>query len=212
MDVWTAVRAERLALADLLDGLTDEQWATPSLCAGWSVKDVAAHVAPTVGGGIGAFLVALLRSGFDPDRASRRVVRAVASVPATEVVADLRGHAGQRSSPPGLAPASQLADVLVHTLDIAVPLGIPVQRPDAHWHEALTWLTGPQARRGFVGEGRPRVTLVAGARTYGVGPEVCGPPAALALALCGRDALVPELTGPGLESFARWVRHSARPE
>lgn len=208
MDIWSAVRDDRLALADLLDGLTDEQWAMASLCEGWSVKDVAAHVAPTVGGGLGTFLLALVRSGFDPDRASRRVVSRASRVPPGEVVDDLRVHAGQRSSPPGLGPASQLADVLVHTLDIAVPLALPVLRPDEHWHDALTWLTSPQAGRGFVGEGRPEVTLVTMTGRYGGGPEVFGPPTAVALALCGRDALLDQLSGPGLEGFARWVGHS----
>ena len=36
-------RDERLAFADFLAGLTPEQWAAPSLCAGWTVRDVAAH-------------------------------------------------------------------------------------------------------------------------------------------------------------------------
>ena len=36
--------AERLELADLLDTLTPEQWAAPSLCAGWSVRDVCSHL------------------------------------------------------------------------------------------------------------------------------------------------------------------------
>jgi uncharacterized protein (TIGR03083 family) len=36
---------ERLAFVDLLEGLTPEQWATPSLCSAWTVQEVAAHVA-----------------------------------------------------------------------------------------------------------------------------------------------------------------------
>ena len=132
-------------------------------------------------------------------------MRGASAVPAAEVVADIRAHAGQRSSPPGLGPVSQLADVLVHTLDVAVPLGITVDRPGEHWHHVLTWLTSAQARRGFVNEGMPAVTLVTGSGRYGDGPEVSGPPAALALALCGRDALLTQLSGPGLEVFARWV-------
>ena len=56
---WELIAAERRALADLLDGLTPEQWEAPSLCAGWRVRDVAAHVAltpqhPSIGGMIAA--------------------------------------------------------------------------------------------------------------------------------------------------------------
>ena len=168
------------------------------------MKDVAAHVAPTVGGGSGAFFVALVRSGFDPDRASFRVVRGASAILAAVWPTYVSMPANARS-PPGLGPGSQLADVLVHTLDIAVPLGITVDRPVEHWHHVLTWLTSAQARRGFVSEGMPAVTLVTASVRYGDGPEVSGPPAALALALCGRDALLTQLSGPGLEVFARWV-------
>lgn len=36
--------AEYQSFAELLRGLSDEQWETPSRCAGWRVADVAAHV------------------------------------------------------------------------------------------------------------------------------------------------------------------------
>lgn len=35
---------ERAALLELLAGLTPDEWATPTVCQGWSVKDVALHV------------------------------------------------------------------------------------------------------------------------------------------------------------------------
>jgi uncharacterized protein (TIGR03083 family) len=43
-EVWRAIDAQRLSLADLLDDLSAEQWRTPSLCEGWTVRDVAAHL------------------------------------------------------------------------------------------------------------------------------------------------------------------------
>lgn len=43
-DVWDLVHAERAALADDLERLADDQWRTASLCDGWSVHDVAAHL------------------------------------------------------------------------------------------------------------------------------------------------------------------------
>ena len=36
--------AERTDLADLLETVTPEQWEAPSLCEGWRVRDVVAHV------------------------------------------------------------------------------------------------------------------------------------------------------------------------
>jgi uncharacterized protein (TIGR03083 family) len=35
---------ERADVAALLSTLSPEEWETPSLCAGWSVKDVVAHM------------------------------------------------------------------------------------------------------------------------------------------------------------------------
>ncbi|MDQ1541789.1 MAG: hypothetical protein QOH29_2515 [Actinomycetota bacterium] len=43
-NTWPMIHSERQALADDLAGLRDEQWAMPSLCAGWSVRDVLAHM------------------------------------------------------------------------------------------------------------------------------------------------------------------------
>ena len=59
--VFAAVADERRQLATLLDGLTAAQLATPSLCAGWDVKTVAAHVISTVTDGTPAFLRLALR-------------------------------------------------------------------------------------------------------------------------------------------------------
>ena len=102
---------------------------------------------------------------------------------------------------------SQLADVVVHTLDIAVPLGIPVDRPAEHWLQTLDWLVGPKARRGFVRRGQPEVDLVADDVDWasGEGPVVHGPAGALALALCGRTAQLHLLSGPGALAFAAWA-------
>ena len=51
MDIWEVLADERRATADLLAGLTEEQWAAPSLCPAWTVKDVAVHLVPTTGKG-----------------------------------------------------------------------------------------------------------------------------------------------------------------
>src|SRR4051812_49336691 len=41
---WRVIAWQRRGLADLLDELSEAEWETPSLCAGWRVRDVAAHV------------------------------------------------------------------------------------------------------------------------------------------------------------------------
>ena len=44
MDEFAQIAQERTMLADVLDGLTEDQWQTQSLCSAWTVHDVAAHL------------------------------------------------------------------------------------------------------------------------------------------------------------------------
>lgn len=46
-DIWSTVHAERRALVADLTGLRAEQWSTASLCPGWDVHDVLAHLVDT---------------------------------------------------------------------------------------------------------------------------------------------------------------------
>jgi uncharacterized protein (TIGR03083 family) len=61
---WPLIHAEREALADDLASLTDEQWATASLCPGWPVRDVLGHVIATAKMTPGAFFTGLAKAGF----------------------------------------------------------------------------------------------------------------------------------------------------
>ena len=44
MAYWTEIAQERRDIADLLEGLTPEQWETPSLCSRWTVRELTAHL------------------------------------------------------------------------------------------------------------------------------------------------------------------------
>jgi uncharacterized protein (TIGR03083 family) len=44
IDVLPLLAREEQALLDVLGALTAEQWATPTVCTGWTVHDVAAHI------------------------------------------------------------------------------------------------------------------------------------------------------------------------
>src|SRR4051812_36990754 len=207
-DLFEVRAAERRATADLLAGLTEEQWAHPSLCSAWTVKDVAVHLLPNLGKGMGEFLGAVVRARGNLHRASESLVATYAArMSTTEIVADLRAHADDRFAPPGVGAVGPYTDVLVHRLDIAVPLGIEVERPVEPWRASLDFLVSNRGRRGFVKRGRPELTLRATDLdwTHGSGPEVTGPAAALGLSLCGRGALLDRLSGPGRESLATWV-------
>ena len=71
-DVWRSIDSERLSLADLLDDLSPAEWETPSLCTGWLVRDVAAHLTQAHMGYRDALVAAVrARGSFDRSRKNR---------------------------------------------------------------------------------------------------------------------------------------------
>ena len=43
-EVWRTIDQQRAELADLMETFTEADWETPSLCEGWRVREVAAHL------------------------------------------------------------------------------------------------------------------------------------------------------------------------
>ena len=130
---WTTRRSgayideQRADLADFLDTLTPEQWETPSLCPGWTVRQAAAHITQSTTNW-GRLTFELLRSGFRFNAVTLRMAREDRRT-SEQITAALRGMVGGRRRPPGTAVADPLTDVLVHGQDIAVPLGIQRTMP-----------------------------------------------------------------------------------
>lgn len=208
MEHWDAIRTERLALADLLDTLTPEQWSTASLCSAWTVRDVAAHLTQVVTGNPRDLVRALAQTRGNLHRASELLVAETARGPVDRMVADYRAHASSHVGPPGLRSKAPLADLLVHRLDITVPLGLEPARPVEPWSPALDFLVSRAARMGFVPRPLPSVELVATDLTWshGAGGRVSGPASHLGLVLTGRPAGLSRLSGPGLRALEAWFR------
>ena len=197
--VFAAVADERREIAALIDGLDDAQLATQSLCAGWDVKTVAAHLVSVFADGFWGFQAAAVRH-FGVHRGIDALARRRAQLPAADIAAALRDGADHRLSPPVSGPVSGLTDVLVHGGDIRIPLGLTFEPAPDLVSLALDFLTGFRAMA-FVPFGRLRgISLRADdvGRTWGKGAELRGPAPALMMAVCGRGALSDQLDGPGL--------------
>ena len=198
--VFAATAQERRRIADLIDSLDEAQLATPSLCAGWDVKTVAAHILCLLTGGLPGIVRLAARRHGDTARAIDELARRHAQVPAAEIAAGLRGLADRRWSPPPHGPRDPLADILVHGGDIKIPLGLPFEPDPQLTAVALDFLTG-QWPIGMVPLGRLRgLSLRASdtGQTWRKGKEIRGPMAALMTAAAGRTALLDTLDGPGL--------------
>ena len=193
------VAAEFVALADLLDSATDAQWDTPSLCAGWRVREVIAHMTMAARYPEDKFMAELRRCDFDFGRLSNEIASRDAVLPSAELVANLRSDVLQHWTPPGGGYHGALNHVVVHGLDVTVPLGVPRRSPDSTIRVVLDDLTtgGIHERFGMGIDGR---TLLATDIdwSYGSGPPLRGTAEDLALVLCGRTVPAGRIEGEPL--------------
>jgi len=195
------VAAERVAVADTLESLDDADWATPSLCGEWSVKEVAAHLIVPFEIRTPAFVKGLVLHRFDFDRANASFARRVAAeVTGEYIVRTLRENRYHPFTPPGGSLVMPLTDNVVHGQDIRRPLG----RSRAFESETLLAVLGfltSERTKGFVRRGLlDGVALEATdlGWSHGSGAAVHGPAEALVMALAGRPAAVPDLEGDGV--------------
>lgn len=201
---WTVITEQRIVLAELLDALSPEQWEAPSLCDGWRIRDVAAHVALTPQHpGFGAMLAGAARARGDFDRLNRELAVAHAARAPGQLVAELREHAASRRLPVVTTYRNLLFDVMVHVQDVAIPLGVTRPMPVAAAREGVqrVWSMGwPfHARRRL---GGMRLVATDSDWTAGTGPEVHGTTEVLLLLLTGRTAAArPRLAGAGCRSL-----------
>ena len=190
---WHAVGHERSTLADLLEGLAPSEWAVHSLCPGWRVRDVAAH------------LTTATRRVRPPgllDEPSARLPAAPPPPPPDErsteqLVADLRRPVPGAHVRPGAGARDALVEVLVHGQDIARPLGLerPVPPPLAVLAAERVWAAKPF--RAAVRYPGVRFEADDADLVLGDGTTVTGPALAVLLALTGRSVALEELSGHG---------------
>jgi uncharacterized protein (TIGR03083 family) len=203
MDIWTLVTKGRHSLAEYLEGLSPDDWSRPSLCAGWTVKDVAAHmlVIPTVPKG--KVFRSFFGSGFNLDKMNAKFVRQLTSTMSTvDIVAATRSSAGSRSMPPGLKLPGVLTELVVHSSDISEAVGTPLQLSTEHYVATLDHLKDVQPVFGS----KQRIaglTLIATDADWstGSGPTVEGPVQHLLLAVAGRPFALERLSGDGLATL-----------
>jgi len=200
VDIQPAIADERRRVADLVDSLSPEQLATPSLCGDWTVKQVAGHLLAALGKPAAPLLPLIVRSGFNIHRANSRLATLTAERSPADLARGLRDNAENPFRPPIVGRPGQLTDLQVHGQDMRRPLGLPHGLRLERLRVSLDFLVGGRAV-GFTPRRR-----VAGLRfeaadlnwSTGTGPLVTGPAEALMLAMTGRVVALTELDGPGV--------------
>ncbi|MGH3189245.1 MAG: maleylpyruvate isomerase family mycothiol-dependent enzyme [Streptosporangiaceae bacterium] len=186
-DLQPVVAAELLSLAGLLDEATEGQWDTPSLCEGWRVREVIAHMTMAARYSDDAFMAEMARHEFDFGRLSNEIAAKDAGLPTGELVANLRSDVMQHWAPPGGGYRGALNHAVIHGLDVTVPLGVPRRSPDGTIRIVLDDLTqgGMHQHFGTSVDGRSLQTTDLD-WSYGSGPALRGTAGDLAAMLCGR--------------------------
>ena len=187
MTISDLIAAERQALATGLSGLTPEQWDTPTLCAGWRVREVTAHITMPFRYSTEQYLRELQASHGDFNQMADRCARRDAARPAAELVAALADNVHNPWQPPGGGPEGALCHDVIHGLDITVPLATGRRVPEQHLLTVLGFLTGR-------GGGEVFGTDLAGVElraddldwSYGSGEPVTGLGQHVLLVLAGR--------------------------
>lgn len=199
MNVADRTAANRLRLAGFFDTLTPAELNEPSLCRGWSVRDVLGHLVAPLMAGLPSLIAAVVRNGGSPDRANTALARAAARKPVSELTTLLRHHATTRVRAPGVGPMGQMADGCIHLRDCARPLGRSDDVSIEDWEMVLSWMVGGVP--GLVSRkqlGGLLLETTDSSWRWGQGLRVAGPSEALAMAVAGRVSVLGELEGPGV--------------
>jgi uncharacterized protein (TIGR03083 family) len=187
-DARTAVADELTELTDLLEALPSASWDEPTLCAGWRVREVVAHLTMPGRYSMPRTLFELVRSRGDFNAMANRCARRDASQTTTaELVTALRSPKLQNRKPPGGGYQGALVHAVIHGLDVTVALGIDRQVPAGRMRLVLAGVVSPRSLKHF-GTNLTGVELRATNLdwSYGSGATAQGTAQDLALLICGR--------------------------
>ena len=192
------VRAERAEFLSLLRTLTPDEWEAPSLCEGWRVRDVVAHMlvydrfAPSLAWHF-------VRSGLSVDRVNLRTATAWRNKRPDALLARLEKDLVPGGVTRVFGWRVALQEVVVHQQDVRRPLRRPRTIPQEHVVGVLECLVDPPRITGVPNRSRGLRLEPTDVRwSSGDGLLVTGTAEAIVMALAGRQAVLEELTGPGV--------------
>jgi uncharacterized protein (TIGR03083 family) len=194
---WARIHEERAALAQDLAGLTGQQFATPSLCTGLTVREVLAHL--TAGASLNGWqwLAGVIRCRFDFDKQVTMRLNEQLGADSAETLARFSGVVMSRTKPP-LPVLAMLGETIVHGEDIRRPLGIHREYPiETVTQVAEYYRTTDQVVLAKGRIGGLRLEANDGPFSVGTGPLVSGTTVALIMSMTGRGAYADDLKGDG---------------
>ncbi|MFN8051356.1 MAG: maleylpyruvate isomerase family mycothiol-dependent enzyme [Acidimicrobiales bacterium] len=206
---FSLIAAERRRLADALEELGDAEWEQPSLCEGWTVHDVAAHLNAPWALKLTDIGKAMLSKRGNFAAANGQMSRDLAArMSPAACIAGLRANAEHRFTPPGAGPEAPLTDAIVHGADMLRPLGRAAAVDPAALAVVLDWLSKGRARGFFPArriEGLSFDATDVSLRCGSGNAVVRGPALSLCGAILGRRAYLDDLEGSGADVLAHRI-------
>lgn len=199
MDLMLEAERERAELADLLADLSPEEWEVPSLCAGWTVRDVVAHLLSYEGLSLLQVGVHLARGRLRFDRTNAAALADHRTTSPEALMQRLRDFPRPTGLTASRGGAVGLVDALIHQQDIRRPLHRPRPLDPDRLRYALKFTVTAPPLRGFWKARGVRVVATDVDWAFGRGPEARGPGEAVLMAIAGRRGAAGDLSGPGSE-------------
>lgn len=196
---------ERAEFADLLAGLSPDQWEQPSLCERWRVRDVVAHVLSYDELSRWELVRRFAKGGFLPHRVNAVGVAEYASRSPEQLTDLMRACIPPRGLTSGFGGMIALVDGMIHQQDIRRPLGIARVIPQERLRTVLNYALDVPAVRGARRSRGLRLVATDLDWTHGNGPSVSGPGEALLMAMASRPDALNQLTGPGKATLAQRI-------
>ena len=196
-DLTSMAREERLDFVDLLEQLSPQQWDQETLCPGWRVRDVVAHVFSYEDLSRADLARRFVRGRFSLNRINQICLDEQARKSPAELIALARRCIQPRGLTAGFKGGIALVDGMVHQQDVRRPLGLPRVIPPQRLKAALDFAKTAPTIKGFWHRRGLRMVATDLDWATGAGPEVRGTGEALLLAIAGRHATINELDGPG---------------
>ncbi|HEX8092658.1 maleylpyruvate isomerase family mycothiol-dependent enzyme [Jatrophihabitans sp.] len=190
------IATERREMAAVLSDLPEESWNAPTLCAGWRVREVVAHMTMLYRYSTARFLTELARSGGRFDRMADRRARQDGSGSTADLVSVMAEHAVSVRARPGVGLEGALIHDVIHGLDVTVPLGLDRRVQSETLRAVLAGVTKPKSLKHFGAE-LDGIELRAEDLdwSFGSGTPVSGAAQDLALVICGRTLPAGRLRG-----------------
>lgn len=205
MATWERAGRLRRDLADIVEGLSEEQLQSPTLCEQWTAQVVVCHVTGFVTTSFPKFMWTVAKNLGNFDKASQEMANTELARPFADVLADLRAKATKSSALPMFPEELTMADTMIHTQDIRRPLGLDGGFDDESMRAALDFLTEHKMATTLV-DRKPLEGVKLSPTdldwSWGDGAEITGTAEAIMMAMANRPSAMADISGPGAELWA----------